>query len=197
MFLQLLATMLEAQPNLTLVGTASGYRSGLEAIHSQRPDLLIVDLALPDGDGVELLRFLRLVNPQARGLVLSAQAASFVCPADLEPMLVGVVDKTATYDTLQAVLRDCCPAAAAAPPDSNAVADLTARQREILALIGRGLSNKQIAQHTGLSVATVETHRKGIARRLQRSGADLVRFAALQLHHLPLQQPAGPAAGHG
>jgi DNA-binding NarL/FixJ family response regulator len=59
------------------------------------------------------------------------------------------------------------------------VLSLTPRQRQIFSLIGQGHTNKDIARLTGLSVATVETHRKAIARRLGRSGAELVRMAAL------------------
>ncbi len=179
MFLQLLAKMLESYDGLELVATAADVHSGLQAIRDHRPDLLIVDLALPDGDGTELLRFLQLANPLARALVLSAQAASFVCPPELEPMLVGVVDKTATYESLQRVLESSLPAAGSG--GSLAPGALTPRQQEIFELIGKGCSNKEIAQHTGLSLGTVETHRKAITRRLGRSGAELVRFAALHL----------------
>lgn len=177
MFLQLLGKMLETHPQIELVGKAKTCREGMEAIQRLRPDLLLVDLALPDGNGLELLRFLQLVNPSARGLVLSGQASSFVCPADVEPMLIGVVDKTSSYELLQQVLDGAEPSGSVADP----LSELTRRQRQIFDLIGQGLSNKQIARTTGLAIATVETHRKAIARRLQRSGADLVRYAALQL----------------
>jgi DNA-binding NarL/FixJ family response regulator len=185
MFLQLLAKMLETYAELELVGTAGDVHSGLQALRDLRPDLLIVDLALPDGDGTELLRFLRLANPLARAVVLSAQAAAFVCPAELEPMLLGVVDKTATFESLQRVLESSLPAASSGIPAPRA---LTPRQQEIFELIGRGCSNKEIAQQTGLSLGTVETHRKAISRRLGRSGAELVRFAALH----PKRHPERP-----
>lgn len=178
MFLQLLAKMLETYAELELVGTAGTVHSGLQALRDLRPDLLIVDLGLPDGDGTDLLRFLQLANPLARAVVLSAQAAGFICPPELEPMLLGVVDKTATFESLQRVLESSLPAASSGIPAPRA---LTPRQQEIFELIGRGCSNKEIAQQTGLSLGTVETHRKAISRRLGRSGAELVRFAALHL----------------
>jgi len=107
--------------------------------------------------------------------VLSAQAAGFVCPRHLQPLLLGVVDKGATFDTLIDVIRPQLPPAEAAA----APLPLTPRQELILALIGQGLSNKAIARQLELSVTTVETHRKGIARRLGCSGAELVRQATL------------------
>jgi DNA-binding NarL/FixJ family response regulator len=83
---------------------------------------------------------------------------------------VGVVDKTAAFAQLHSVLERCLPAAGE---------PLTPRQREIFNLIGQGLSNKEIARSTSLSIATVETHRKAIAQKLGMSGAELVRHASL------------------
>ena len=102
--------------------------------------------------------------------MLSGQASSFVCPAPLRPLMVGVVDKTAAFSQLQAVLESCLP---------QRKALLTPRQQEIHGLIGQGLSNKEIARATALSIATVETHRKAIAQKLGMRGAELVRQASL------------------
>jgi DNA-binding NarL/FixJ family response regulator len=186
MFLQLLCTMLQGLRGLEVVATATSCHDALLACRHHRPDILILDLALPDGDGLEVARFLQMQQPQARTLVLSAQAASFVCPEELEPMLVGVVDKTSTYETLQGVIESALvPQEPDAPSRHPAMPGLTPRQREIFQLIGRGLSNKAIAACTGLSLATVETHRKAIARRLGCSGAELVRRAVLHLAPMP------------
>ncbi|MCH9713445.1 MAG: response regulator transcription factor [Cyanobacteria bacterium] len=186
MFLQLLCTMLQGLRGLEVVATATSCHDGLLACRHHRPDILILDLALPDGDGLEVARFLRMQQPQARTLVLSAQAASFVCPEELEAMLVGVVDKTSTYETLQGVIESALlPQEPDGPSRRAGMQGLTPRQREIFHLIGRGLSNKAIAAGIGLSLATVETHRKAIARRLGCSGAELVRRAALHLAPMP------------
>ena len=119
-------------------------------------------------------------------VVLSAQASSFVCPEELEAMLVGVVDKTSTYETLRDVIEAALLQETPQDAEPNGpVAALTPRQRQIFSLIGQGLSNKAIAHATGLAVATVETHRKAIASRLNCSGAELVRRAALDLGPVP------------
>jgi DNA-binding NarL/FixJ family response regulator len=186
MFLQLLCKMLQGLDGLDVVGTATSCHGGLEACRLHRPDALILDLALPDGDGLSVARFLRMLQPQAKALVLSAQASSFVCPEDLEPMLVGVVDKTSTFETLQGVIEAALLESRRGGAEPlQGVEGLTPRQRVIFALIGRGLASKAIAHSTGLSLATVETHRKAIARRLQCSGAELVRRAALHLDQMP------------
>jgi DNA-binding NarL/FixJ family response regulator len=185
MFLQLLCKMLQGLPGLKVVGTATSRHGGLEACRRHRPDILILDLALPDGEGLAVASFLRLLQPQAKAVVLSAQAASFVCPEELQPMLLGVVDKTSAFETLRQVVEAAVRDGGANPVASEAVDRLTSRQQEIFSLIGRGLSNKAIAASTGLALATVETHRKAIARHLNCSGAELVRRAALHLGRVP------------
>jgi len=173
MFLELLQRLLEGQLGLEVVATASSAATGIAACRLHRPDLLILDLSLADGDGLPVLAALAQWCPRAKAVVLSAQAAGFVCPEALEPLLLGVVDKTATFDTLLRVLQELLPG-------GRTALSLTPAQQRIYALIGLGLSNKQIASRLALSVATVETHRKAIARRVGLSGAELVRSAALR-----------------
>lgn len=182
MFLQLLCKLLQATPGLEIVATATSCHEGLKACQQHRPEVLILDLSLPDGEGLQVARYLQLQQPDAKVLVLSAQATSFVCPEDLEAMVVGVVDKTSTYETLEEVIHSTLLPSSS---DAELVLSLTPRQRQIFSLIGRGLPSKEIARVTGLSVATVETHRKAIARKLGRSGAELVRTAALHGDLLP------------
>jgi DNA-binding NarL/FixJ family response regulator len=170
MFSQLLASMLEAIPGLEVIATATSQAEALDLCASERPDLLILDLALPDGDGLVVAEALAQHNPAARVVVLSGQAASFICPGHLQGLISGVVDKTAAFSQLHAVLERCL---------QRSSEPLTPRQQEIYRLIGAGLSNKAIAHSTGLSIATVETHRKAIAQKLGVSGAELVRQAAL------------------
>jgi DNA-binding NarL/FixJ family response regulator len=176
MFLELLQRLLEGQLGLEVVATAATAEAGSAACRLHRPDLLILDLSLADGDGLPVLAALAQWCPHARAVVLSAQAAGFICPEALEPLLLGVVDKTATFDTLTAVIQELLPQ----PVPGCSAAQLTPAQRRVYGLIGQGLSNKEIARQLNLSVATVETHRKAIARRLHLSGAELVRHAALQ-----------------
>ena len=138
MVLQLLRSMLQAMPGLEISAVASNRAEALAVCDADPPDLLILDLSLPDGDGLTVAEALADRNPEAQMVVLSGQASS---TTPTEP--------------------------------------LTPRQRQIYALIGQGLSNKEIAKATDLSLATVETHRKAIAQKLGISGAELIRQAAL------------------
>lgn len=170
MFLQLLATMLNAIDGVEVRHTATNQSDALAICRRDPPDLLILDLSLPDGDGLAVARLLADTHPQAQVIVLSGQASTFICPADLAASVRGVVDKTSAFRHLQEVIDRCL---------NRQPVSLTARQRQIFALIGQGLSNREIAASAALSVATVETHRKAIARKLGVSGADLVRRASL------------------
>ena len=171
MFLQLLRSMLEALPGLEVYATATSQAEAIALCSGENPpDLLVLDLALPDGDGLAVAEALQQRQPAAQVVVLSGQASSFICPAHLQPLIRGVVDKTAAFSQLQSVLQRCLPHA----PDP-----LTPRQQQIYRLIGQGLSNKEIARSADLSIATVETHRKAIAQKLGVSGAELVHQASL------------------
>lgn len=170
MFLQLLATMLNAIHGVEVRHTATSQRDALAICHREPPDLLILDLSLPDGDGLAVARLLAGTHPETQVIILSGQASTFICPADLAASVRGVVDKTSAFRQLQEVVERCL---------NRQPVNLTTRQRQIFALIGQGLSNREIAARAGLSVATVETHRKAIARKLGVSGADLVRRASL------------------
>jgi DNA-binding NarL/FixJ family response regulator len=171
MFLQLLRSMLEAVPGLSVVASATTQADAIAFCRSDDPpDLVILDLALPDGDGLAVAQALAEHHPNPQVVVLSGQASSFVCPAALQPLIAGVVDKTSAFHQLTSVLERCLPQSAE---------PLTPRQQEIYGLIGQGLTNKEIAKTTNLSIATVETHRKAIAQKLGVSGAELVRQASL------------------
>lgn len=171
MFLQLLRSMLEAVPGLSVVASATTQADAIAFCRSDDPpDLVILDLALPDGDGLAVAQALAEHHPNPQVVVLSGQASSFVCPAALQPLIAGVVDKTSAFHQLTSVLERCLPQSAE---------PLTPRQQEIYGLIGQGLTNKEIAKTTNLSIATVETHRKAIAQKLGVSGSELVRQASL------------------
>ncbi|MEB3332844.1 MAG: response regulator transcription factor [Synechococcaceae cyanobacterium] len=180
MFLQLLVGMLRTQPSLEVVATAQGVVEALAACEQHRPDLVILDLALPDGDGIEVLEALREVPEPPQVIVLSGQASTFVCPRELSHLVRAVVDKTRAYNALTQEIQHLLePEADGA--GGPARTRLTLREQEVFALIGKGLTNRVIADQLGLSLRTVETHRKNITVKLGTKGGDLVRLAALDL----------------
>lgn len=174
MFLQLLVSMLQLQHGLEVVATATTAKEGIAACRQHRPDLLILDLSLPDLSGEVVAQALAEWHPEARLIVLSAQASSFVCPASLQPMLHAVVDKIEAYDCLGAEIAELLQG------QSTPLAKLTRRELEVLTGIGEGLTNQQISERMHLSVHTVETHRRNLSGKLGLKGAELIRYATLQ-----------------
>lgn len=186
MFLQLLVAMLRTQPNLEVVATAQGVRDGIAACRDHDPDLLILDLALPDGDGLEVVQAISAQPEPPAVIVLSGQASSFVCPRDYTPLVQAVVDKTRAYSDLSAEIKRLLHTPPVASEDEQDPASarkgrLTAREQQVFGLIGKGHTNRAIAELLGLSLRTVETHRKNITVKLGAKGGELVRLAALEL----------------
>lgn len=181
MFLQLLVAMLRTLPGLEVVATAQGQTEAKAACAEHRPDLLILDLALPDGDGVELMTALAEQEQPPQVIVLSGQVSSFVCPRQLRPLVQAVVDKTRAYDDLRSEVQRLLDPQLVEGGEAESRGRLTARERQVFALIGKGCTNRLIAEQLGLSLRTVETHRKNITGKLGAKGGELVRLAALDL----------------
>ncbi len=181
MFAHMLAGMLRGIHGLEVVGIAHNQADGLSACDEHKPDLLVLDLALPDGDGVDVARKLARKNPESRSIILSGQAATFVLPRGLRTHIHAVIEKTKAYSVLQREVLQLLAArsGAASPADPDSL--LSAREREVFRELGLGHANKQIAQSLGIATATVALHRKRIAAKLNTRGAELVRLASL--HH--------------
>lgn len=174
MFAQLLVRMLRTMEGLSVVATASTAAEGIQACRLHRPDLLILDLCLPDQSGEVVGEALAAINPEAQLIILSAQVNSFVCPPSLQPQLHAVIDKIEAYETLGDEIAELL--------DSHlgGRVQLTLREQELLRMLGTGLSNLQIAQRMNVSVHTVETHRRNLSGKLGMKGAELIRYATLR-----------------
>lgn len=174
MFSQLLVGMLRTIEGLAVVATASTAAEGVEACGLHRPDLLILDLCLPDQGGEVVAEALIEINPVAHLIILSAQVSSFVCPPSLLPQLHAVIDKIEAYEILGEEIAELIESRPGYKPQ------LTAREKELLLLMGSGLSNQQIAEELQVSVHTVETHRRNLSGKLGIKGAELIRYATLK-----------------
>lgn len=177
MFAQMLAAMLQSVRGLEIVASVHTVEAGMAACQEHRPDVLILDLGLPDGEGLQVASKAAHVRPDTRIIVLSSQAASFVAPAALNHCVHAVVDKARTYAVLQrelvALMREG-PTGAAQPEEV-----LSPRELEVFHLLGRGLMSKEIGAELGIATETVSLHRKKIASKLHIHGSELMRFATL------------------
>ena len=180
-----LRAFLESEPDLEVVGAAEGglqaldLLDGLEA-HGQRPDVVVMDLQMEPLDGVESTRRIRARYDDVEVVVLTSYADDGLVRAALEAGASGYVLKDADADEVAAAIRaadrgelQLDPAVArrllsslgAALPD-QAPADLTARELDVLRLVGAGRANKEIAARLGISERTARTHVSNILGKL-------------------------------
>ncbi|SNR81855.1 two component transcriptional regulator, LuxR family [Haloechinothrix alba] len=179
-----LAELLESDPELTVVGEASSVSEAAARIPPLRPDVAVLDVRLPDGNGVELCRDLRSDMPELNCLMLTSFTDD---QAMLDAILAGaggyVIKDIKGADLLEAVrevasgrsLLDNRAAAALMSKvredatDSGPLDTLTERERDLLAHIGEGLTNRQIAQRMYLAEKTVKNY---VSRLLAKLGME-------------------------
>jgi DNA-binding NarL/FixJ family response regulator len=208
-------SVLESEPGFVVVAEADGAEAAVEAARRTRPDVVLLDITMPGRSGLEAVESLLGAAPGCRVLLLSVHdRAEYVVrgvragahgylrkdtsPAELRAAVHAVhaggeFFSPAVAGRLGAALRGDLPEAAGleAQPRDRSIAVLTAREREVLAGVARGLLNKQVAAELGISVRTVEAHRENISRKLGvRSVAALTRLA-VEAGLVPLQNEPG------
>lgn len=189
MIQELLMAMLDQHPALEMVGSACSVVEGINACAELAPDLLILDIALPDGDGLVVAQALAQRHPAARVIVLSSFASTVERPPELRSQIVAILDKSRAYqDLIREVEALLPPELLEGHPQPLDLTALTPREREILQLVGSGCSSRRIAELLIISPHTVETHRRNICSKLGLSGAALVHQASLLV-----QKPRGPS----
>lgn len=180
MFLQLLVGMLRTMPGVEVRTTATTAAAAITACRDGEFDLLILDLKLPDGKGIDVLRIAVETLPDIECIVLSSAADEFACPQALLGSLRAVIDKTQAYDQLQDAIAEILRGRGIPTPcRADAAATLRPRELDVFRLIGCGMTTADISERLGITRHTVETHRKSIAAKLDAKGAELVRLATI------------------
>lgn len=185
-----LRMLLNAQPDMLVVGEAGDGEEAVVRALATRPDVAIVDLSMPGPSGVETLQRLRREVPMTRLLVLTMHDDPAYARMALAAGAVGHVVKDHESSTLLAAIRAVHRGRAyvqvgaavqpaevgAAPPPRPP--ELSRREHEVLGLLARGHTNREVARILALSVKTVETHRARLSDKLGLQGrADIVRVA--------------------
>ena len=191
-----LKALIEQQPDLTVVGEADDGRQAVTLAASLKPDLLVMDIGMPNLNGIEAAHQITQANPATAIVILSMHSDESYVLRALKAGAKGYLLKdSAESDLIRAVHAVAGGKSFFSPAVSKVLLDdyvrklqrsgaedaydlLTPREREILQLVAEGKSNKDVANLLNLSVYTVETHRSNIMEKLHLRGIpELILFA--------------------
>jgi two-component system, NarL family, response regulator LiaR len=193
-----LALFLSAFSDLQLVGQAANGAEALQLCKEACPDVLLMDLLMPEMDGISATRAIRKAHPQVKIIALTSFSDHDLVQQALQSGAIGYLLKSASIDELSSAIRAAYRGRPTLAPEAfralvsspNVPApgnDLTGREREILELLVAGLSNGEIAARLILSRSTVKTHVSNVLSKLNVSNR--AAAVALALQHRLVRPP--------
>jgi DNA-binding NarL/FixJ family response regulator len=190
-----LRSMLESEDHLEVVGEASDGRTAIAMARTLAPDIVVMDITMPDLNGVEATHQIKAENAAVKVIALSRHSDSRYVLRMLEAGASGYVIKAAAYDELRSAIRVVSQGKSYLSPDITGIvvdahvrpsseagtskhATLGPREREIIQLLAEGHTSPQIGKRLHISARTVETHRRNIMKKLGvHSVAELTKYA--------------------
>ncbi|EME71988.1 response regulator [Paramagnetospirillum caucaseum] len=180
-----------AVDDVSIVGEAEDGKGAIEMARTLSPDVVLMDLSMPELDGVEATRRIKQVAPQVRVLVLTVANCERRVAEALAAGADGYALKKLGHAELMAAINAVCAGKTYLGPGLSedlvkeylegsdmGGGSLTAREREVLQLIARGHKNREIADDLGIAIKTVETHRTKIMQKLDlHNSAELAAYA--------------------
>ncbi|MEA3188640.1 MAG: hypothetical protein QOD99_2470 [Chthoniobacter sp.] len=186
--------LIERTPGWEVCGEAGDGRTAVALAAELRPQIVILDMAMPGLNGLEATRQIRRAQPDTEVLIFTGQendkivhavfeagARSYILKSDISAQLAGAIESLSRHkpyltNQISEIIFSRYIEGASAEAKSGE--RLTPRERELVQLLAEGKSNKDAAGQLGISIKTVETHRAAIMRKLEmESFADLVRYA--------------------
>ena len=187
--------LVERLKGVTVVGEAGKGSEAIELVAQQQPNLILLDITMPDGSGFDVLEHVAREYPSIRIIVLTVHEAGEYAIRALREGAAGFLPKSAASTELEQAIQTVMKGEVYISPETSRktlieygkgvtkrdlLATLSPRQREVLQLIAEGRTTKQIAQLLDISVKTVETHRAQLMERLNiHDVAGLVRYAII------------------
>jgi len=187
--------ILENQPGLIVVAEAADGQAALAAARSQAADVLVLDLNMEGSDGIEVLRTLKTDKPDLKVLILTMHAGrEYVARALQEGADAYLLKDSAVQDLVAAIDAVMAGRSYYSPAIQQSISELlreggkptqgiqglTEREREVLTLLARGLSSKEIASSLDISIRTVDAHRANLMRKLGVKSVALLTRAAIR-----------------
>jgi DNA-binding NarL/FixJ family response regulator len=194
-----LRNLIRAEADLDLVGEASSGLVALRLIHEKRPDVAVVDISMPELNGILLSRRLASELPSVRILVLTLHEDRAYVKQALDAGVSGYILKRSAAENLVQAIRavvtgglyvdpaiahrifDSSPKRTGKARSSVTAPDMTEREAEVLKLVALGFTNKEIARQLDVGVKSIETYKaRGTEKLGLKTRAELVRFASAQ-----------------
>jgi DNA-binding NarL/FixJ family response regulator len=191
-----LAQLIADEPDLEVCGDACDVPEALERIRESQPDLVIVDISLQRGNGIELTKTLKTRHPKVKVLIASMHDESLFAERALRAGARGYINKQEATDKVIEAVRQVLDGQIYLSPamtthllhrfgnrrgdllEGPSLKSLSDRECEVFELIGRGVATRQIAEQLHLSIKTIETHREHIKQKLNlTNSAELTRRA--------------------
>ncbi len=188
--------LIEANANWEVCGEATNGREAVELAEKLQPDVAVLDISMPELNGLEATRQIKKLVPTAEVLILTGStteqlvhdvfesgARSYIYKTDAGTQLADAIETVSRHkpfftSKISEILFDRFMHADKSKKEAHPGEPLTAREREIVQLLAEGKSNKELADYFSISVKTVETHRAAIMRKLRlESVTHLVRYA--------------------
>src|SRR3984893_11349776 len=188
--------LIEQEPGLQVCGSAPNGQEAVEAARKLKPDVVILDMAMPELDGLEALREIKRALPNTEvvifsahrseeviGQVFEAGAKSYIQKSDAGRYLVAAIKSVAEHkpfftSEISQILFAKFLSGSAGKKQNKQEHTVTARERDVVRLLAWGNSNKEVANSLGISIRTAETHRAALMHKLSLDSlAALVRYA--------------------
>ncbi|HVM62776.1 MAG TPA: response regulator transcription factor [Verrucomicrobiae bacterium] len=206
-----LAMVINEEPDLQVRGEAADAREAFRAIASSRPDVVIADLSLANGSGLDLIKDLKAQYPDLPVLVLSLHDEALYAERVLRAGARGYIMKRASAPELLAALRKvlqgeiylsermgsamAAQAVTQHGSDTGQLGSLSDRELEVFRLLGEGHGTRRIARELGLSMKTVSCYRQNIKNKLNlKDATELMQRAVHLTASMPVAKPNAPTA---
>jgi DNA-binding NarL/FixJ family response regulator len=190
-----LAEMIEREGDLTVCAEAADAPSAMARIRETSPDLVLADITLRDGDGLELVKQIQAAHPKLRVLVVSMHDENLYAERAIRAGALGFVSKSEPAQVIVQAMRSVLQGrvhvskhladrllqrmtAGMPSPEETPLDMLSDREIEVLSLLGEGLSTRDVAERLHLSTKTIHTYREHLKKKLGlNSASELIRYA--------------------